>query len=365
MLDVRWLAPASAVLLFSCLDDRGATSAASPDVGVASQALGACDEMVPANRNIDGVPAYAQCSTSENSAIYSNNGVDTSLTQQGSDWVKTQWSGGYQCTELAHRYLFFKWGVKWIPNGDAGTWCDTQPPANSGVVQTMTPVHGDIMVLAPGSCGAGTPTGHVNLIDTIDASGTKLVAVEQNRAGRSPYMLSCGKCFLHVVANNGTPTPLAGSAGSAAPPLTAGRNATTGMSTAAQAGMSASVRPDMTGRAGSSAPSPVAPISGRAGGAAPQQPVAAAPVATVTMTAAVSTAPVAGGPANTAGAAASDNIVHSTLREPIEKPGCSVAAPGIGRRHTPANSAALGWLALAGLALMSKPRSARRRSRRP
>jgi hypothetical protein len=74
---------------------------AEPEVLVTAQALGACDETVPANRNVDGIPAYAQCTMSENSAIYSNNGIDTSLTQQGSDWVKTQWSGGYQCTELA------------------------------------------------------------------------------------------------------------------------------------------------------------------------------------------------------------------------------------------------------------------------
>jgi hypothetical protein len=33
----------------------------------------------------------------------------------GSDWVRTQSSGGYQCIELAHRYLYFKWNVKWIP----------------------------------------------------------------------------------------------------------------------------------------------------------------------------------------------------------------------------------------------------------
>ena len=43
--------------------------------------------------------------TVQDGALYSNNGVDTSNTQTGPDWVKTQYSGGYQCTELAHRYL--------------------------------------------------------------------------------------------------------------------------------------------------------------------------------------------------------------------------------------------------------------------
>jgi surface antigen len=175
-------------------------------VARAVSALSACDETVPANRNIDGIPAYTQCDASANSAIYSNNGIDTSLTAMGSDWIRTQWSGGYQCTELAHRYLHFKWSVDWIPNGNAGQWCDTQPPADSGLVQTTTPVHGDLMVLAPGSCGAAAGVGHVNVVDGIDSSG-KLTAVEQNPAGRNSwYTMSCGKCFLHVVANDGSGT---------------------------------------------------------------------------------------------------------------------------------------------------------------
>ena len=62
-----------------------------------------CAETVPANRFIDGIPAYAQCSAASTGAIYSNNGIDTSTTSGGTDWVRTQGSGGYQCTELAHR----------------------------------------------------------------------------------------------------------------------------------------------------------------------------------------------------------------------------------------------------------------------
>src|SRR4051812_41980712 len=111
---VRWLVCTG--LLAACAD----TTVESPEIGLSSQALSPCDEMVPATRNIDGIPAYAQCTASQDGAIYSNNGVDTSLTQTGSDWVRTQYSGGFQCTELAHRYLYFKWKVKWIPNGDAG-----------------------------------------------------------------------------------------------------------------------------------------------------------------------------------------------------------------------------------------------------
>jgi surface antigen len=165
---------------------------------------GPCRESVPANRYIDGIPAYAQCADSAAGAIYSNNGVDTSTTKLGPDWVRTQWSGGYQCTELAHRYLLFRWKVTWLPNGNAGEWCNRQPPASSGVVQTDTPVHGDLMVLAGGSCGAGTATGHVNVVDVVDDSRARVTVVEQNMARRGTYAISCAKCFLHVVANDGT-----------------------------------------------------------------------------------------------------------------------------------------------------------------
>lgn len=183
-------------------------SADAPDEGDGVRevraALDACNESVPDSRKVDGIPAYAQCASIENGAIYSNNGIDTSGTKMGSDWVQTQYSGGYQCTELAHRYLAFKWKVNWIPNGNAGEWCNSQPPASSGVVQSTTPVHGDLMVFAPGSCGADATYGHVAVVDVVDSAKTTVTAVEQNLAQRSPHKVSCAKCFLHVVANDGT-----------------------------------------------------------------------------------------------------------------------------------------------------------------
>jgi len=197
------------------------------EVGVAVAALSVCEETVPANRYIDGIPAYAQCSASMTTAIYSDDGINTSTTKVGPEWVRTQYSGGYQCTELAHRYLYFRWDIDWTPRGNAGEWCDTQPPANIGVVQTMVPVHGDVMVLAPGSCGAGASTGHATVVDVVN--GDSLSVVEQNGARRGTYKTTCAKCFLHVVANDGTPgsipdPPVGGTgtptAGSAAPPPT-------------------------------------------------------------------------------------------------------------------------------------------------
>lgn len=192
-------------LLAACAD----TGAAPTDfeLGLVQSAISACDEMVPETRYIDGIPAYAQCTATETSAIYSNNGVDTSTMKVGADWVRTQWSGGYQCTELASRYLKFVWDVKYVPNGNAGSWCDTPPPANSGMVQSTTPVHGDLIVFGPGSCGASMDTGHVAVVDTVDMATQKLSVVEQNRARRGTYMISCAKCYLHVVANDGKTAP--------------------------------------------------------------------------------------------------------------------------------------------------------------
>ncbi|GEM_PF-3732847 len=166
-------------------------------------AFSVCDETVPADLFVDGIPAYDQCAASMDAAIYSNNGVDTSTTALDDTWVRTQWSGGYQCTELAHRYLYFRWGIEWLPRGNAGTWCDDAPDADSGVEQTFTPVHGDVIVFPPGECGADGYYGHVALVDTVDPGGARVTIVEQNRAGRRSVQTSCAGCFLHVLANTG------------------------------------------------------------------------------------------------------------------------------------------------------------------
>jgi len=88
-----------------------------------------------------------------------------------------------------------------VPNGNAGVWCDGTLP--SGLVKATTPVHGDLIVLAPGSCGADATTGHVGVIDVVNAD-TSMSVVQQNSASRSKYMMSCAACFLHVTANDGT-----------------------------------------------------------------------------------------------------------------------------------------------------------------
>jgi hypothetical protein len=291
--------------LSACAVERASDA---ESVSVVSAALSACDETVPANRNVDGIPAYAQCAASMNSAIYSNNGVDTSLTQTGSDWVRTQYSGGYQCTEFAHRYLYFKWQVKWIPNGNAGTWCDTVPPSTSGLVQATTPVHGDLMVLAPGSCGADNVAGHVNVIDVV---GTQLTAVEQNGARRGNYQASCAKCFLHVVANDGMSSGAGGTAGSAG-------------SAAGGAGRSSSTAGAPAGLAGMTAPPVVTPQS-QAGAAAPAPTNVPPPV--VTPAAAMmpaATPPVSAGVAGAPVFAPTTGVAPQARPADNEGVGCSV-----------------------------------------
>jgi MYXO-CTERM domain-containing protein len=167
----------------------------------AARADNICGESVPSNRISDGIPAYAQCDATNASAIYSNNGVDTAVASGGTGWVRTQMSGGYQCTELAHRYLYFRWNVKSVPNGNAGVWCDGTLPA--GLVKSSTPMHGDLIVFAPGSCGADTTTGHVAVVDVVNSNST-VTFVEQNRPSRRSCAINTAACFLHATANDGS-----------------------------------------------------------------------------------------------------------------------------------------------------------------
>lgn len=160
-----------------------------------------CAETVPSNRMVDGIPAYNQCDAASGGPIYSNNGVDTAVASAGTGWVRTQMNGGYQCTELAHRYLYFRWNIKTVPNGNAGVWCDATLPAGLG--KSTTPMHGDLIVFAPGSCGADTTTGHVAVVDVVNSNNT-VTFVEQNRAGRRSCAINTAACFLHVAANDGS-----------------------------------------------------------------------------------------------------------------------------------------------------------------
>lgn len=316
------------------------------DVAVAVAALSACGETAPEGRSIDGIPSYAQCDATQSSAIYSNNGVDTSTTQASAEWVRTQYSGGYQCTELAHRYLYFVMDVDWIPRGNAGTWCDAVPPASSGMVQAMQPVHGDLMVLAPGSCGASASTGHVNVVDVVDASG-RLTVVEQNPARRGTYQQSCAKCFLHVVANTGD--------GTSPPPAAGAGAAGSGAAGAGAAGAAGSAVPQMPPVAGSAAEPPTTPPPPAMPPSSPDaDPATTAPGTPVLPGAAGPLAPPLPPPDEYLGAAGTGVELPAVrpLRNASSESGCSVGGPVSGR--TAAGNAVLLLLAL--VALRPRPR---------
>jgi hypothetical protein len=229
------------------------------ELAVETLAVNTCDETVPAERFVDGLPAYAQCTASMSANIWSNNGVDTSTSSLGDDWVQTQRGGGYQCTEWAYRYMHFRWAVDYR-HGDAREWCDGELP--STLVKSTVPVHGDLIVFDGGVCGADATTGHIAVVDTVDAAAEKITLVEENRAGRRSANQSCATCFLHAVANDGMPAGSAGAAGNAGGGGSGGA-AISGDSGASQAGGSAGggrgseatggSGGDPTGRSGASA----------------------------------------------------------------------------------------------------------------
>jgi len=183
-----------------------------------SAAANICNETVPANRYVDGLPAYAQCPDSTNASIWSNNGIDTSTASGGAGWVRTQGSGGYQCTEWARRYLLFRWKIDY-QGGNGGEWCDGNLPAT--LVKTTIPMHGDLMVFAPGACGAAAVTGHIAVVDTVNTAAATVSMVEENSANRRSCAISTATCFLHATANDGS-TIDAGAPDSAIPDAGAG-----------------------------------------------------------------------------------------------------------------------------------------------
>jgi PhoPQ-activated pathogenicity-related protein len=65
-----------------------------------------------------------------------------------------------------------------------------------------TPVHGDLIVFAAGSCGASSNAGHVAVIDVVDSVNQQLTIVDENGPHRWDVSMSCASCYLHATANN-------------------------------------------------------------------------------------------------------------------------------------------------------------------
>jgi CHAP domain len=190
---------------------------------------GICGEAAQAT--IDGIPSYAMCNAATTSNVWSDDGVHTAGSGSGGNWVETEGgNNGYQCTELATRYFYFKWDVtrSWSP-GYAKDMCSQALP--SSVEKTSKGMHGDLLVVVPGCEGADPTDGHVAVVD--DVSGSTISVVQQNTTyngqpvGTGTFDSSCVLCFLHAVAN-GAPPMDAG-----APATEAGTNPTSPSSDAA------------------------------------------------------------------------------------------------------------------------------------
>lgn len=176
-------------------------SSTAENVGQSNDAVDyICSETAAAT--LDGIPAYAYCG---NFNVWSNNGSDTKSSSGGTGWVQTEGGYGYQCVEYAVRYEHFKfgvgtgWGISY-----AYQMCNTHP---SGISTASTPMHGDLIIFAPGSCGADGTAGHVAVVDTVGASTVSVV--QENTAGKYTYNKTCASCWLHATNNNGTNDPCA------------------------------------------------------------------------------------------------------------------------------------------------------------
>jgi hypothetical protein len=161
-----------------------------------------CNEIVPDDHVIDGIPAYDihRCAAGSTSAVWSDDGVNTSASKMAG-WFQTVGGAGYQCTEFAHRYLYFKWGIACSPWGRAFDLCSKDLPAGvEAKPNTTPPVHGDLFIFGADTCGAGSD-GHVAVVDTVNTTDSTCEFVDQNGLGRGGRELSCALCFLHVPAN--------------------------------------------------------------------------------------------------------------------------------------------------------------------
>ena len=336
-------------LLSACGDPTG-----GENTDEALLALDVCGEAVPANRAVDGIPAYAQCDATMDSSIWSNNGVDTSLTSLGPDWVQTQRGGGYQCTELAYRYMRFRWNVSYR-SGDAQEWCDGNLPAN--LVKSTTPVHGDLIVFAGGVCGSAESTGHIAVVDTVDNARGAVTIVEENRAGRRSTQQSCATCFLHATANDGSIGGAAGAAGmtgmGGTSPMAGSGGVGVGGSQSNGGGSGGRSEPGNGGTAGMTAGAPGTGGSFATGGSAGTGSLAGgAPSAG--MPGSAGSGPVGPGGAGNAGspavadAGASGTATGPVIPDDAVEGGCSVSNPHRRRRgaldHVVPLGIALGWI---------------------
>jgi hypothetical protein len=146
---------------------------------------------------IDDIPAYPNDCGNVN--VWSNDGRTTKTAPgTGTGWVQTEGGYGYQCTELASRYMHFRfgtathWGI-----AEAKDMCATHP---TDVSKTSSPVEGDLMVFAPGVCVGAA--GHVAVVSSVTSTTASVVQQNETANGVGTYKRTCASCFLHAARNN-------------------------------------------------------------------------------------------------------------------------------------------------------------------
>lgn len=168
----------------------GCSSAPPPEAeGQASAAItSGCGAVLA---SIDGVVARSNG--------WAQAGLSSCLRNAGGVELDTGYGYGYQCVELAQRYLatrFSGFPTHW-PVAVASQMCG----ATSGLPVSVhykgsgyRPVHGDLMVFA-GSAG------HVAVVDSVDGSSLGVVEQNSSASGRSSRAIGQESCFIHANEN--------------------------------------------------------------------------------------------------------------------------------------------------------------------
>jgi hypothetical protein len=169
-------------------------------------------------QTFDGYPAYG-CAYDKNFGtacanfnVWTDNGINTYGSDPGGNSFESERGFGYQCVELATRYEWARWGVSGWTIQNAFEMCANHP---ASMTITNDPMPGDLMVFGPFACASSnsgiTDPGHVAVVNSVGA--TTITTAQQNTAAIVNWPRSCLTgtqplgCFLHPIANGGTPPP--------------------------------------------------------------------------------------------------------------------------------------------------------------
>jgi hypothetical protein len=125
--------------------------------------------------------------------------LSSCLRNAGGVELDTGYGYGYQCVELAQRYVATRFGgfpTHW-PVAFAAQMCG----ATAGLPVSVhtrgsgyQPVHGDLMVFGGGA-------GHVAVVESVDGGAVGVVEQNASSTGRSTRSIGQESCFIHANAN--------------------------------------------------------------------------------------------------------------------------------------------------------------------